>query len=71
MLKNCIADYAPLASLTLPLHPGEVVYHSFQVTLMAPQRLGYRPVSDQDLGAHFTNQRLVLQPIDGGAGCGD
>lgn len=63
MLKNCIADYAPLASLTLPLHPGEVVYHSFQVTLMAPQRLGYRPVSDQDLGAHFTNQRLVLQPL--------
>jgi thioredoxin 1 len=63
MLKNCIADYAPLASLNLPLNPNEVVYHSFRVNLMQPQSLGYRPLSDQEFAAHFTNHRLVLQPL--------
>jgi hypothetical protein len=66
MLKNCIADYAPAQAEVIDLHQGEVIRHSFGVTLIKKQGLGYRPISTLELGGHLTNQRLILQPIHAG-----
>ena len=66
MLKNCIADYAPAQAEVIDLHQGEVIRHSFGVTLIKKQGLGYRPTSTLELGGHLTNQRLILQPVHAG-----
>ena len=67
MLKNCIADYTPAQTETIDLHQGEVIRHSFWVTMIKKQGLGYRPASTLELGGHLTNQRLILQPVDPGS----
>jgi len=64
MLKNCIADYAPAQAETIDLQQDEVIRHSFLVTLIKKQGLGYRPTSTLELGGHLTNQRLIFQPLN-------
>ncbi|NJL48966.1 MAG: thioredoxin family protein [Leptolyngbyaceae cyanobacterium SM2_5_2] len=64
MLKNCIADYAPAQAQIVSLNQNEVVHHSFLVTVVKKQGLGYRPESKVELGCHLTNQRLILKPVN-------
>ncbi|MGC1309401.1 MAG: thioredoxin domain-containing protein [Phormidesmis sp.] len=63
MLKNCIAEYAPVATEQVTLQPNEVLHHSFRANLAKKHHLGYRVESSVDFSCHLTNQRVILQPV--------
>jgi thioredoxin 1 len=63
MLFNSKTSVMPVPVEFARLQPGEMLFHSFLVTETIKQGLGYQLCPSLQYRCHFTNQRLLLEPI--------